>query len=230
MIRQGKGPTCTHEMGTNRHMSQISDRLAYLRKRGKLRSKAAAAKAYGIGYEVYKKIDAHNPADPRNLTAEQAKDIAAYHRVSVGWLMFGEGAPDGVNAAPLQGKIGAGQEMMLYDNLDTDGIISTEIASAGSVAFEVEGDSMRPLAHDRDILFVGPERRDIDSLIGVECAVLLEDGRRFFKILEHGPRKGKYDLISYNAAPIRDVAVHSAGPLLGIKRSFPLRRRDRRAA
>ncbi len=201
-------------------MNSVVDRLALLRKRGKLRSKAAAAKAYGIGYEVYKKIEAHNASDPRNLTPDQARDIAAFHGVKPGWLMFGDGSPDGSNQVPLQGKIGAGQELMLYENVDDGETVSTEIAEVDAAAFEVEGDSMIPLARNKDIVFVGPARRDIGALIGKECAVLLEDGRRFLKVIERGSKKGLYDLVSYNAETIRDVSVHSAGPLLGVRRRY----------
>jgi hypothetical protein len=63
---------------------------------------------------------------------------------------------------------------------------------------------MRPLAHHRDIVFVGPSRKDIEALLGLECAIVLEDGRRFFKVIENGSKKGFYDLLSYNAEPIRD--------------------------
>lgn len=201
-------------------MTPVADRLALLRKRAKLRSKSAAAKAYGIGYEVYKKIEASGVADPRNLTPEQARDIAAWHGVSPGWLLFGEGAPEGSNQVPLRGKIGAGQEMMLYENANDGETVSAEIADEDTSAFEVEGDSMIPLARNRDIIFVGPPRRDISALIGRECAVLLHDGRRFLKVIERGSKKDLFDLVSYNAETMRDVSIHSAGILLGIRRRY----------
>jgi hypothetical protein len=199
-------------------MSSVSERIAFLMKDKGLKSLADAARAYGIGYEVFKKIASHNAADPRNLTTDQALLIARYHKVSPGWLMFNEGRPAGLKGIPLEGKIGAGQEMMVFDSLTNEEPISADIVGVDAVAFEVEGDSMRPLARDGDIVFVGPARKDVRSLIGEECAVLLEDGRRFFKIVENGSEKGLFDLVSHNAETIRNVHVHSAGPLLAVKR------------
>lgn len=200
-------------------MSDVVDRLMFLRKRAKLPTKARAAVAYGIGYEVYKKIESHRANDPRNLTSEHAVAIAGYHGVSPGWLMFGEGSPEGFTTIKLGGQIGAGQEIHLFDDNESHETVSSEIATADARAFEVKGDSMRPLALEHDYIFVGPERRDIAALIGCECAVLLDDGRRFFKVIENGSKKGLYNLISYNADAIRDVAVHSAGLFLGLRRS-----------
>jgi SOS-response transcriptional repressor LexA len=199
-------------------MSETSERINYLMKQAGLKSFAEAARKYGIGYEVFKKIASHNATEQRNLTAEQAILIANYHKVSPGWLMFNEGRPGSVKGIPLEGKIGAGQEMMVYESPGNEDPVPTDIVGVDATALEVEGDSMRPLARDGDIVFVGPPRRNIDSLIGEECAVLLEDGRRFFKVIEHGSQKGRYDLVSHNAATIRNVEVHSAGPLLAIKR------------
>lgn len=191
------------------------------------RSKKAASTAYKIEYETFKKLLATGESERRGLTMENALKIAKYHGVSVGWLMFGEGQPDLGRGIRLEGKIGAGQEMMVFENPGNEDPISPDIVGPDALALEVEGDSMRPLARDGDIIFVGPARRDIRSLIGEECAVLLEDGRRFFKIIETGAKPGRYDLISHNAAPIRDVEIHSAGPFLALKRrAAKIRRRN----
>lgn len=198
-------------------MSDVADRLAFLRK-GKFRSKAAAAEAYGIGYEIYKKIESHASANVRNLTPDQAKTIADYHGISAGWLLFNEGTPDGQKRIRLEGYIGAGQEMMLYESSDGT-FISTDLGSVEGAAFVVDGDSMSPLARKGDLIFVGPARRDIDALVGQECAVLLQDGRRFFKIIQRGSKRGKYDLASYNRDVMRDMEIHSAGPFLALKRN-----------
>ena len=86
--------------------------------------------------------------------------------------------------------------------------IDALVAGPDTVALEVRGDSMFPLAHNRDVIFVGPPRRDLSGLVGFECAVALQDGRRFFKIIERGSKPHLFDLRSYNAEPIRDVEVH----------------------
>jgi phage repressor protein C with HTH and peptisase S24 domain len=214
--------------GTKWTMNDVTDRLVSLRKAKKLKSKAAAAKAYGIGYEVYKKIESYRASDPRNLTAEHALSIAKFHKVSPGWLMFGEGSPGHMGGVRILGTIGAGQEINVFDDNESFETVSSDIAMPDARAFEVKGDSMLPLARDGDTIFVGPERRDVTTLIGSECAVALEDGRRFFKVIENGSRKGLFDLVSYNAETIRDVAVHSAGLFLAVRRNQRGRTRRRR--
>jgi hypothetical protein len=197
-------------------MDDFVDRLSWLFRDEKFASKRAAADAYGIGYETYKKVAGGREA--RGLTKEHAEKIARYHRVSAGWLMFGEGTPEGEFSVPLRGYIGAGQEMIPFDDADDGRRTDALLAGPEVSAFEVRGDSMFPVARDKDIAFFGPPRRDVRRMVGQECAVLLEDGRRFFKVLEAGEHSGIYDLHSYNAEPIRGVEVHEAGRFLGVRR------------
>jgi hypothetical protein len=200
-------------------MRDVYDRLVWLRSRREdlKKSKRAAADAYGIGYEVYKKIETRENA--RNLTSEHALNIARFHKVSPGWVMFGEGKPSGLSSVKLIGEIGAGQEIRPFADVDDYEPVAADIGDPDAVAFQVKGDSMMPLARNLDLIFVGPEQKDITALIGRECAVVLEDGRRFFKVIENGSKRGRHDLISYNAEPIRDVVIHSAGLFLGVKRN-----------
>lgn len=211
-----------------RPMKTVAERLHFLRKRAKIRSKRAAAAVYGIGYEIYKKIEVHNAQDPRNLTPEQAQIIAKHHRVSSGWLLFGEGHMEGYVSVRLAGDIGAGQEVIVFERDDHNEVVSGEIGRDEGRAFRVTGDSMLPLARHNDLIFVGPDRKDVTSLIGLECAVHLEDGRTFFKILRNGSRKGRFNLESYNAETITNVAIHSAGPFIGLRRGGTTSGRSRR--
>jgi len=199
-------------------MDRPVDRLAYLRKLGGFQSKKAAADSYGVDYETYKKIA--NEADPRGLpTHEDAQKIAKWHGVTAGWISYGEGTPKGLDQVRLQGEIGAGQEMIEFMD-DRNETVSTVLAAPSSVAFEISGDSMLPLACRGDLVFFGPPSKGLDlrQLIGRECAVRLADGRRFFKVLERGDRNDRYDLRSYNAERIRDVEVFEAGPFLALRR------------
>jgi SOS-response transcriptional repressor LexA len=198
-------------------MDDTVERLQWLRRKADLASRADAARAYGINYETYKKLE--NPDDPRSLTREHAETIASYHHVSKGWLMFGEGTPEGETQVQLKGFIGAGQEVTLFEDIqDHHEMVDGIIAGPDTFALEVRGESMFPLAHNRDLIFVGPPRRKFEDLIGYECAVQLQDGRHFFKIIERGSRPHLFDLRSYNAEPMRDLDVHSAGMFLGVQR------------
>jgi phage repressor protein C with HTH and peptisase S24 domain len=196
-------------------MDDSVDRLTWLREQAQLRSLSAAAEAYGVDYETYKKM----ARGDRKLTKQHVEPIASYHRVSPGWIMFGEGTPAGEAKVPLAGFIAAGQEITLFDDIgQAADLVDALIAGPEARAFEVHGNSMFPLAREGDVIFVGPERRDFPRLIGADCIVYLDDGRRLFKVIERGSKPGLYDLHSYNEQPLRDVAVHSAGPFLGLKR------------
>src|SRR4051812_46254255 len=65
-----KGTYRPHKTGTSRPMREVRDRLKWLRGLGEFRSMRAAANAYGVGYESYKKI---GTGPDRGLTAEQAE-------------------------------------------------------------------------------------------------------------------------------------------------------------
>jgi hypothetical protein len=209
-------------------MQDVPSRLAALMKLADppFPSLAAAAEAYGIGYETFKKIASKNAEQTRGLSLANAKKIARFHRIPTAWVLTGEGK-SGLSGIRMIGKIGAGQEMMEYNDPGNEEPIDPEIAGPDALALFVDGDSMRPLARDGDLIFVGPAQRDITTLIGEECAVFLEDGRRFFKIIEHGSQQGRFDLISHNAAPIRNVEIHSAGRFLALKRRYNHGRRHR---
>lgn len=185
------------------------DRVRALMAEENITSAVDAAKTYGLGYEATKKLlNGRRPMNPA-----QALRIGRHHHVPAAWLLFGDTPP-----APLIGKIGAGQRVYPFDG-DTRRTTTPVISHEDTYAFIVEGESMLPLARPGDHVFFGPERRDLKALIGCECVVTLEDGSRMFKRLEQGSRAGLFDLVSYNAEPMRDQQVHSAGVFLGLRRA-----------
>jgi hypothetical protein len=186
-----------------------AERLEWLRDRKGYKTLADAGRAYGIDYSLYKKL-----ADgSRALTRETAEKIARHHRISAGWLMFGEGTPSGEVSIPLVGRIENGRE------LEIDGEqVNAVLAQINAVAVEVADESLYPLAQANDVIFLGPARRDIDRMIGRECAIHLEDGRRMFGVLERGQRAGIYDLHGFNVKTQRDLRVHTVREFLGVRR------------
>src|ERR1700692_3992797 len=62
------GTAGTERAGTASPMESLTERLEWLRKRANVRSMREAARLYGIGYEVYKKIE----KGERSLTKENA--------------------------------------------------------------------------------------------------------------------------------------------------------------
>jgi phage repressor protein C with HTH and peptisase S24 domain len=204
-------------------MSSPLDRVQILLKRAKIPDARRASEIYGLGYEAVKKL----LSGERELNDNQARKIADHHRVSAGWLLFGEGTPDGAGTVQLIGSIGAGQQVFPFPEDSSHRTIEADFGGTEAYAFEVDGESMLPLARPRDIVFFGPERRDLDNLIGEECIVTLQDDRRFFKVLERGSAAGVFDLVSYNAEPLRGQKVHSAGLFLGVRRRGQARSRRR---
>lgn len=153
----------------------------------------------------------------RPLTREGALRYAAAFGVGAGWLLYGEQGVRGKKGPLVRfgGIIGAGQQVYPSDQID--GTTVGGIADEDAEAFEVAGDSMLPLAQPGDTVFFGSPRPPA-RLIGRECLVELIDGMRLFKTIERGSRAGLFDLISYNASPIRDVEIVKAGPFLGVRR------------
>lgn len=198
-------------------MDDYKKRLKWLRGLKKFESLAEAARAYGVDYETYKKLA--DPNQDRDLTRAHADAITTYHNVSKGWLMFAEGSPFGDTSVRVNGFIGAGDDITLFDDIGESGdVIDATIADPTTLVLEVRGTSMKPLARVGDYAFFEPPERDVRGLIGQECAVTLQDGRRLFKIVERGSRQGLYDLRSYNADDIPDVEIHTAGRFLGLRR------------
>lgn len=191
------------------------DRLRWLWARDGIKNQAEAGRAYGFNENTFRSITNGN----RNLTPDQAQQIAAYHRVAAGWLLFDEGAPGERDLIPVSGYVGAGHELHLSGEKNGD-FVSLKLGTPDLVAVEVRGDSMLPVYRDGDIVFAGPFSRSVDSVIGSECLVWLQDGRRLLKIVERGSSRGAVTLISWNAEPIRDVEMHSAGPVVAIKRNL----------
>lgn len=125
----------------------------------------------------------------------------------------------------LVGKIGAGGAI-LFEEHDEPRVVSRPPAAAGKlVALEVHGDSMFPRYDEGDIIYI---KRDHDGVlaeyIGEHCAIHLADGGTFLKVLEEGSEEGRFTLHSHNAAPIKNVEVIWASPVL-----FVMPRRSRSA-
>lgn len=174
---------------------------------------AAAAEAFGWP----KATLTQHENGTRPLSRQAAVRYAAAFGVGAGWLLYGERGNKAVKGPMVRfgGAIGAGHQVI--PSSDLDGEIEGIIADEDAEAFEVVGDSQLPLARPGDVVFFGSPRPP-KRLIGCECLVELTDGTRLFKTIENGSRAGLYDLVSYNALPIRDVEIVKAGPFLGVRR------------
>ncbi len=194
-------------------MTEPSDRLREIRLRRGYDQPSDAIKAFG-----WTNTYLQHENGIRELSRKAAERYARAFRVTGGWLLFGDPLPGQGGAKPrvrFGGKIGAGQEVIPIDEeFET---INSVIAEDGGEVFEVIGESMLPLAKPGDLVFFSAPKPVLD-LIGRECIVELADGRRFFKTIERGSARDLITLMSYNAEPLRDVAILRAGEFLGVKR------------
>jgi len=191
----------------------MSERLRLARENAGFLTAVDAARRFGWGETTYR---SHENGQ-RNIPAKRAPIYARAFRVSPEWLLYGRG--DGTKKpVPLVGYVGAGAEVFAID----DGGALDEIEpppgiGPEAVAVKVRGDSMFPRYSEGDLLiydtFIPLTRAD-----GQECVVSLLDGRKFVKTVRV-EGEGRATLESWNAPPIRNVAVEWVAPILWVKRA-----------
>lgn len=198
-------------------LSTPGERLQWARKNhGKYGTATEAARAFGWTVPTYL---GHENGD-RNPSREAAKKYAKAYRVRWEWLLEGEGKPTtgGKPAtAHAVGFVGAGAEVMPFDDHSAGRLEEVDIPPGvpdDAVLVIVRGDSMYPRYFDNEFLFYVRRNDDPEAHIGRESVVQLQDGRIFVKILRRGTEPGFFNLESWNAPLIEDVAVQWAAPVL----------------
>lgn len=121
----------------------------------------------------------------------------------------------------VAGYVGAGAEVFPIEELprwegDYEVECPRELNPDDTEALIVEGDSMLPI-EPRSVVFVTRSRPSTaDDILGKLCVVELADGRRLVKQVRRGYQKGRFNLISTNAAPIEDVEIEPAARVRAI--------------
>lgn len=141
-----------------------------------------------------------------------------------GTLPIREEAPDDQRQGriPLIGRVAAETTNVVYQDAYAPGAALDWLdASApdGSIALEIEGESMLPRFRPGEIVIFGYQAFDLTPHIGQEVLASLKDERKVIKTLRRGSREGLYDLLSYNAAndPIRDAEVDWVLPFIQLR-------------
>ncbi|MGO1079921.1 XRE family transcriptional regulator [Inquilinus sp. CA228] len=152
-------------------------------------------------------------------------DLAKALGVNPDWLRTGVGErtsarPDTV---PLVGKVGAGAEVHMFEgdmsSEQIDEVDAPPGADEFTVAVIIEGNSMYPRYLERETIYYRrAQTSDPRNLIGREVVVRVADGRTFVKVLRRGSSPGLFNLESYNAPPMEDVAVDWAVPVRWVSR------------
>jgi transcriptional regulator with XRE-family HTH domain len=104
----------------------------------------------------------------------------------------------------------------------SDADVDLRLDGGEAIAVEVQGDAMLPVYRNKDIL-IGAKSlgRNVDNLIGLDCIVMTEDGKRFIKVLHRGFARGTFNLRSLvpGKADIEGVKLVWAAPITWIRRA-----------
>lgn len=162
----------------------------------------------------------------RQLKADELGKIEEY----LGVRMDGQ-----TTSVRLMGYVGTGavidpdHEQVPPDGLDT--IDLPHPVPDYLIAFGVKGESMLPKYEDGDAILVYADQRfSTDTYVGEPAAVRIE-GKRYLKEIQFGKKRGTFDLVSYNAKPIKNVAISWVGEIYSVIPAAQIRRhvRERRA-
>lgn len=195
-------------------METVADRLKWARKKAGFDTPTEAARAHEWPVSTYL---GHENGD-RIPSREAAKRYARAFRVRWDWLLEGGGSPTGKPAtAPVLGYVGAGAQVFPVDDFPQGGGLD-EVdlppgAPVGAVAVIARGDSMYPRYFDGERLFYITRDLPPSELIGQECVVKLKDGPTMVKIIRKGARPRRFNLESWNAAPLEDQDIEWAAPV-----------------
>jgi len=122
---------------------------------------------------------------------------------------------------PIVGKAAADAEgHMIYEDGYSNGAHPMlEPFEDGSIATEVEGDSMEPRFRDRERIIWGYMRKDPTPFIGEDVLCRVTDGRVLIKTLARNKTTGNWNLISYNPRHpiIEDVKLEWVRPFEGLR-------------
>jgi hypothetical protein len=191
----------------------------------RFRSARSAAKALGIPLSTY---GAHERAEwpgGRDYNPEQAQRYAQRFGVTPEWLLTGrrQSADDAADVSeqpkestttksPIIGYIGVDAKIYFYAvSLESLDVAETpRLVTASTVALEIHGNSLGFYLNHCFVLYDDVRRAVTPNLIGELCVIGLKDGRTVVKQLQEGGARGKFDLISHGAPPVRNAGVEWA--------------------
>lgn len=190
-------------------MEERHDRLRKARIAAGFERPAEASRRFGFNENSYRAHENGNAP----FSYKAAKDYASAFRVRVEWLMDAKGSMrDETPLVRIVGRVGAnpdGSVIYVTGQETYDQVPPPPGASPDCVALEVVGDSQLPIIENGSILFVDRQHPEptIDMIGGFPAVVETAGGQVLLKTIQRGAAPGSWDLISMNAAPIRDVAI-----------------------
>lgn len=187
-------------------MESPADRLKKARTAAGYAHAVDAARAMDIKPTAY----ANHENGTRGLAREGVR-YARFFRVNLDWLLTGRGEMRRQAAGvPVMGFVAAGAHMSMSGEGAAEGYLDLPEAS-DVFAVQVRGDSMWPRFMAGEFLLVDARPSSPADLVGRYAVVETEpDGDAYVKIVEPGARPGRYDLVSHNAAPMREIMIRAA--------------------
>lgn len=189
-------------------MADTGTRLKEARKRAGFKTAKDAAESLGIKYVTYSSHE-NSQSGGRGVPRDAALQYSRRFGVSLEWLLTGKEQSTQTRQVPLKGKIGAGQTIIPFDgDCPLSYVDAPPDAAAGTVAVEVDGDSMLPAYESGDLLFYSTHTQP-HEMIGRRCVAKLVDGRILIKIIRRGSTDGLWTLQSMNigTSDIEDQAI-----------------------
>lgn len=215
------------------------ERLQWARRNAGYETPADAAEALGMTGSAASTYFGHENGS-RALTRAGAR-YADFFRISYDWLMRGHGAPTSAHARrrersstdeaiAIVGRVGAGPEGSIQFT-DSPGGLGHAPAPPGAndrtVAVEVSGNSMRPIAFDGWLVYYEDRKSGLTpEMLGQPCIIGLPSGHTVMKTPQSGSKAGLYDLESANPTidTMRDQRVKWAALVTAIVPRAPARR------
>lgn len=175
------------------------------------RTRPEAAASLSMALSTYESHENGRRAT-KGIPTENARQYARRFKVSLSWLLTGQGDRNLITAVEIKGFIGAGAEIEDLDGSAHFEELGVTVGDPDDLEwFEVRGDSMEPRVYEGE--FIAFEKREYQpqQFLRQECLVYLDDNRRFFKKLSPGSAPGLYDLVSYNDKTRQDERVVRVG-------------------
>lgn len=193
----------------------MHERLVWARQAAGFETASGAAEALGVEIPTY--IGHEN--GHRGFKA-RAPDYARKFKVSLEWLLTGRGTAKKAKQSTTQavGYVGAGAQVFpIDDHAMGAGLEEVDIPPGvpeDAVLVIVRGDSMYPRYFENEMLFYVRRNDNPKAHLGRECVAQLRDGRILVKIMRRGSDDSLFNLESWNAPLIEDVAIEWAAPVL----------------
>lgn len=165
------------------------------------------------------------PDDLKSLLEVMENQVGI--QCSYEWLTKGEGSgPQFLHSDPLRQSLPAAGE----ENLE-DSNISKELSlflkqNPKAIHWVIPDDSMEPLfTKDEVVAGISAYKKDITSLLGMNCIILTKNGNKYVRRLLKGSLPNHYNLValnpSANSDALLDIEIVSAAAIIWTRKRKP---------